>query len=243
MGMRPWILMAALLCSAGAGAQSRLPAEGTLVVIKASGEVAQANDEVSLTLSVDEQNPNKNVALSTINQKMKKGVEAVRKLDPTAKLTTQDYRLFTVYREEKPDYTGARVVVGWRARQSLGVVTRDLGGLPKLVLGVKDLLEFDGLRFYLSAPVWKTLAEQRLAAAYRDLQQNIAMMAQVMGRKVADATIEEIEVDGAGGNGMQRVEVTGSRINRRDLDEIAEPSFEPGETTLRTQLIGKVRFK
>jgi hypothetical protein len=31
--------------------------------------------------------------------------------------------------------------------------------------------------------------------------------------------------------------------NRAGADEVPEPSFEPGETTLEMRLVGKVKFK
>ena len=37
-----------------------------------------------------------------------------------------------------------------------------------------------------------------------------------------------------------RVDIVGSRISREDM---AEPSFEPGETTLQMRLVGKVKFR
>ncbi|EEF25435.1 conserved hypothetical protein [Ricinus communis] len=67
-----------------------------------------------------------------------------------------------------------------------------------------------------------------------------------MGRKVGDSVIETIDFEGSG-NYTQREQAFAApmamRLKAADTAEVAEPSFEPGETTLQMQLVGKVRFK
>lgn len=64
-----------------------------------------------------------------------------------------------------------------------------------------------------------------------------------MGRKVSDATLGSVDFDAAS-NALrqQMVRVSGTR-NRVDSSEVAEPSFEPGASTLQMQLVAKVKFK
>jgi hypothetical protein len=40
---------------------------------------------------------------------------------------------------------------------------------------------------------------------------------------------------------MRMAQVSGARM--KAADEMPEPSFEPGETTLQMRLVGKVKFK
>jgi hypothetical protein len=68
-----------------------------------------------------------------------------------------------------------------------------------------------------------------------------------MGRQPGDAVLDTVDFEGSGNYAQaQRVEVSGSRamMMKADMgDQMAEPSFEPGETTLQMRLVGKVKFK
>jgi len=75
----------------------------------------------------------------------------------------------------------------------------------------------------------------------------VAAIAGAMGRNVNDAVIDTIDFEGSG-NYAQRVNVTGARNMSADSmgyggSQVAEPSFEPGETTLNMGLVAKVKFK
>jgi hypothetical protein len=67
-----------------------------------------------------------------------------------------------------------------------------------------------------------------------------------MGRKVGDATLDTVDFEGSG-NYAGRPDAgrhdDARQWRRMQAAEVAEPSFEPGETTLQMRLVGKVKFK
>ena len=77
--------------------------------------------------------------------------------------------------------------------------------------------------------------------------ERIVSIAKAMGRQPGDAVLDTVDFGGSGNYAQsQRVEVSGSRamMMKADMgDQMAEPSFEPGETTLQMRLVGKVKFK
>ena len=243
------LVVASLLCAGGAQAQTLTP--GTLVVVPAFGEVTRANDEATLVLAVEEQDKDKNAAASRVNAKMKQGAEIVRRADPSAHLQTQGYYTSAVYADEPASRSGSgnvkRVPIGWRVGQYLEVKTTNLAGLQKTAGAAQAVLQINRLRFELSPALTRQLDDERIAATYRNLGERVASIARAMGRKPSDATIDTVDFEGSGnytGQNVsayaQRVEVTGSRIAAADM---AEPSFEPGETTLQMHLVGKIRFR
>lgn len=217
---------------------------GAQVLVLATGEVSHANDEATVTFSVTETGRDKTAMASLVNQKMKQGLNIVREQDASAKLRTTNYNTFAMYKKVKDsDDSGPREVTGWRVVQSLEVTTKNLAGLSRLVAAVQGTLGVEGINFHLSDALQKKLDDQRIVATYQNLNERIASIAGAMGRKVGDATLEMADFDGAGkASGEQRVTVSGRR-NRLDVNEVVEPSFEPGETTLQMQLVGKVKFK
>jgi uncharacterized protein len=237
------VLLMGLMCGTGAFAQSQIPTVGTLVQVTANGQVTSPNDEATVTFGVDERDANKAAAASKANQKMKQGMEILRRQDPSAKFKSGGYSTFAVFREEKPNYEGERVIIGWRVMQNVVVTTKNLDGLPTLVAAAQKFLAVEDVDFHVSSETSRKLDDQRIAATYRNLNERIASIAAAMGRKVSDTVLETVDFDGAGDQRLESVTVTGSRVRRRDRTEVPEPSFEPGETTINMKLVGKVRFK
>ena len=85
-----------------------LPTAGALVVVPAFGEVKHANDQAIAILAIEEQDKDKTAAASRVNQKMKQGIDIVKKQDPQASLKTQGYYTYPVYPDDVPLPPGAR---------------------------------------------------------------------------------------------------------------------------------------
>lgn len=244
-------LIASMLLAANASAQS--PAAGTLVIVPAFGEVTQANDQAVASFMIEEQDKDKSAAASRVNQKMKQGTEIVRREDPQASLKTLGYYTYPVYPEDQPMPNGMpnpkkRVASGWRVGQYLEVKTTNVANLPKMTASVQKVLGLNGIQFGLSDATTKLLDDKRIAATYQNLNERIASIARAMGRKKEDALLETIDFEGSGnygdgGGGNDRPQVAMMRAAPMQEQQVAEPSFEPGETTLQMRVVGKVRFK
>jgi predicted secreted protein len=247
-----------LACSVQAQSTPKLPTSGSLVVVPAFGEVTVPNDQATVYFNIEEQDKDKAAAASRVNQKMKAGTDIVRREDPQAQLKTQGYYSYPVYADEQPPRPmegragpKTRQLIGWRVGQSLEVKTTNLAGLQRMVASTQKTLALGGLNFGLSPAAAKKLDEQRIAATYRNLNERVAAIAAAMGRPLADATLELIDFEGSGHYAGGRPEMAdtmqakGMRAMAAPAaaQEVAEPSFEPGETTLQMQVVGKVRFK
>ncbi|MES2153345.1 MAG: SIMPL domain-containing protein [Pseudomonadota bacterium] len=241
------IVIAGFLLVTQAQAQ---PAGGTLVIVPAFGEVSHANDQAIASFSVEEQDKDKAAAASRVNQKMKQGMEIIRKEDPQAVLKSQGYYTYPVYPEERPLPPGtqakSRVPTGWRVGQSLEVRTSNLAKLPKTTAAAQTVLGLTNIQFGLTPATIKLLDEQRIVATYANLNERIASIAGAMGRKLADSSIETVDFEGSGRYAgeqapVQMMSISGARS--KGAAEVAEPSFEPGETTLQMRLVGKVKFR
>ncbi|RZT09442.1 Uncharacterized conserved protein YggE, contains kinase-interacting SIMPL domain [Duganella sp. CF402] len=237
--------------AAHAAPMESLPTAGTLVVVPAYGEVKHANDQAVVTLAIEEQDKDKAAAASRVNTKMKQGLEIVKKEDPQASLKTQGYYTYPVYPEERMLPNGQpvkqpRVPTAWRVGQYLQVTTTSLDKLPKTVASAQKILTLNGIQFGLAPETTRKLDDERIAATYKNLNERMSSIATAMGRKVGDAVLETVDFEGSG-NYAERSSAAAPMMMRMsksaDSMEVAEPSFEPGETTLQMQLVGKVRFK
>jgi predicted secreted protein len=259
MSLKKIALLASLALAAQVQAQTALPTTGTLVIVPAFGEVTHVNDEATASFMIEEQDKDKSAAASRVNQKMKQGTEIVRKEDPKATLKTLGYYTYPVYPETQPpmplDRAGQMQApkppkpIAWRVGQYLEVKTTSLGGLPKLTSSVQKVLALNGINFGLSPATTKKLDDQRIAVTYQNLNERIASIAGAMGRKVSDATLDTVDFEGSGNyGGVGAAADAGApqmmrSMSKREEANVAEPSFEPGETTLQMRLVGKVKFK
>lgn len=232
-------LMLGLLINAHA--QTPIQTSGTLVIIPASGEVRQANDEAHLVLMIEEQDKDKAAAASRVNQKMKQGTDIIKREDPSARLKTQAYHTYPVYADEQAPRPNikSKQPVAWRVAQYLEVTTTKLDTLPKTVASAQRILALDRLYFGLSESAAKKLEEQRISAAYRSLTERILAVAKAMGRNPADAMLDSIDFEAP----PQDMYAPKAMRAVAEAAQVEEPSFEPGETTLSMRVVGKVRFK
>jgi uncharacterized protein YggE len=247
-----FLAVAALAAFAMTAQAQTLPTAGTVVVVPAFGEVTHANDQATALLSVEETDKDKAAAASRANQKMKQGLEILKKADPQATLKTQNYYTYPVYPEEPAPPAGQprpphppRVPTAWRVGQSVQLVTTNLDNLPKTVAAAQGVLSLNNLRFGLAPATTKKLDDQRILATYLNLNQRVAAIAAAMGRQFSDAVLDTVDFEGSG-NYLNRVEISGMRTVANATNvaaRVEEPSFEPGETTLQMRLVGKVRFK
>lgn len=249
MSLNKIVLCAGLALASQVQAQTT---SGTLVIVPANGEVIHANDQATAIFAIEEQDKDKAVAASRVNQKMKQGTDILRKEDPQASFKTYGYYTYAVYPEDRPNPNGTpakvRVPTAWRVGQSLEVKTSNLAALPKTTAAAQKVLTLNGINFGLAPATEKKLDQQRIAAAYANLTERIASIAAAMGRKSADAVLDTVDFEGsgnyAGGQPEAAPKMMFARAGAPAQDmQVAEPSFEPGETTLQMHLVGKVKFK
>jgi predicted secreted protein len=249
--MSPSKIVLLLSLAAGASVQAQTVASpstsGTMVVVPAFGEVKHANDEAVVTFTVEEHDKDKVAAASRVNSKMKEGMEIVRRADPSAQLKTLGYYTVPVYPDNPPPppiRTVQRplVPVEWRVGQMLEVKTRNLAGLEKTAAAAQKVLAISNLTFGLSKETEKRLDDQRIAETYRNLNERIASIANAMGRKSSDAVLDTVDFE-ASGNYAPAPGPMIYAARAKSVDQVSEPSFEPGETTLQMRLVGKVKFK
>jgi predicted secreted protein len=245
------IALLAVAVGMPAYAQTASSAASTQIIVPAFGEVVQANDQAQATLMVEEQDKDKAVAASRVNQKMNQGIALLRKQDPQAKLRTRGYYTYAVYPDDQPRGVGPVAVkprqpTAWRVGQYLELTTTNLTALPQTVAAAQGVMALNGLRFGLSPAAVKQSDAALIDATYKNLTERIAAIARAMGRNPAELTLDTLDFEGSGnyaGNEAAPKSMMAMRAAAPAQEVVAEPSFEPGETTLNMRAVGKVKFK
>jgi uncharacterized protein len=227
-------------------AQSPAQTAGVLVIVPGIGEVKHTNDEARVTLMIEEQDQDKAAAASRVNQKMKQGMEIIKKEDPSATLKTRGYYTYPVYSEDQPRQNNkAKQPASWRVGHFLEVTTTNLTGLPKTVAAAQRILALNNLHFGLSESFAKEMDKKGIEASYQNLTERVSAIAKAMGRNTGEAVYESLDFEGAYAQPQEAIAPQAMRMRASSMDavQVEEPSFEPGETTVRMRVVGKVRFK
>jgi predicted secreted protein len=113
-----------------------------------------------------------------------------------------------------------------------------------MVASAQQVVALNSLHFGLADATRKKLEEQRIAAAYANLTERVAAIAKAMGRNPSDALLDTLDFEASGVYPREEVQsMKAMRAASADSMHVEEPRFEPGETTLNTRVIAKVRFQ
>jgi predicted secreted protein len=242
--------VALFAAAAPATAQTASASSPTQIIVPAFGEVVQPNDQAQATLQVEEQDKDKSAAASRVNQKMNQGIALLRRQDPQAKLRTRGYYTYAVYPEDQPHATNSgaakpRQPIAWRVGQYLDLTTGNLRGLPQTIAAAQGLMALNGLNFSLSPAAAKQSDAALIDATYKNLTERIASIAHAMGRNPADVLLDTLDFEGSGNYAANEAmpKAMMMRAAAPSQDAVAEPSFEPGETTLNMRAVGKLKFR
>ncbi|HTD03978.1 SIMPL domain-containing protein [Undibacterium sp.] len=219
---------------------------GALVTVSGVADIKADNDQAVATFFIEEQDKEKDKAASRVNQKMKAGTDIIKKEDPQAALATRGYYTYPVYADEVSSVANPqrkRTQTGWRVGQYLEVKTQNLKQLPATTAAAQKVLALNGLSFGLSDTATKKLEAARLEAGYKNFMEKVAVIVTTMGRKPADAVIESVNFDGNDNNERPYMAQAMMAKSSRQEADVAEPSFEPGVTTLTARVLGKLRLK
>ncbi|MEO6352138.1 MAG: SIMPL domain-containing protein [Oxalobacteraceae bacterium] len=236
---------ASLLFAISGGAMAApVASTGTLVTVSAAGEVRAENNEARALFFIEEQDKDKAAAASRVNQKMKQGVDMLKKEDPQATLASRNYTTYPVYAEpQNGSVARERQLTGWRVGQYLEMKTENLQKLPTTVAAAQNILALNGITFGLSDALSKRLDAARIADAYQNLMTRVRVIANAMERNMADAVIETVDFDGNDIPGRPYMAASMMEKSARGDAQVAEASFEPGESTLSTRVVARIRFK
>jgi uncharacterized protein YggE len=238
-------LVGIVMSNVPAYAQPPISTSGALIAVPAYGEVRAINDEAHLTFAVEEQDKDKATAASRVNLRMKQGIELIKRQDSLATLQSRGYYTYAVYADQ-PDgkMQRNRQPIAWRVGQYLDVTTASLPTLPVTVAAAQRVLTLNDLGFGLARATAKKLEDKRIAATWQNLNERMGSIAGAMGRAVGDATVENVDFDGAVGQPVEAmIGKMAMRASTVGQPPIEEPVFEPGETVLQMRLVAKVRFK
>jgi predicted secreted protein len=224
---------------------------GAEVLISGRADLKVTNDQAVVSFFIEEVDKDKTLAATRVNQKMKAGIEFIKREYKEIELSTRNYHSSQVYEEVASKNANSMPTVkqqanGWRVGQYLDLKTRDLKNLPGMVAYLQKTLALNNVRFELSDEVNKRVEAERIVAGYKNLNERIAMIAQAMGRQVSDFIIDSIdfeggEIDRSPNRAYGRM-VTASASNVRG-DKIVEPDFEPGMSAISIRVDAKLRVK
>ncbi len=248
MAFSKWIGLLGLMLATQAMAEPDIVTAGTVVIVPAMGIVSRPNNEVVVRFTAQERDKDRSVAASKANQKLKLGIETIKREDPQASLRTRDYDTSPVYPTDKNTGDPDRRMppVAWVVRHHVEYKTTSLETLPKVVGAVQRDLMVDSVTFGLSQDMRKKLDGERIAAAYKNLYERITDIALAMRKRTSDAVLESVDFEREDryGNADSIIQLAPNTTRQDPAYRGSDlPDFEAGDTQVNLKIVGKVRFK
>ena len=107
------LMLSMMLATASLAVQAQsVQTLGTQVIVPASGEIIVPNDQARATLMIEEQDKDKVAAASRVNQKMKQGIDIVKRQDPQAVLKSHGYFTYAIYSDTQGGLAGFKTRLG-----------------------------------------------------------------------------------------------------------------------------------
>ena len=209
--------------------------EGTLVLMNGTAEMEVDNDEAVASFYLELQDADLSKAQSLLNQRVAEGVASLKRADPKAQVETAGYGSSPIYSK-----TSARTIVGWRVRQGVNVRTMDLAALPKAVAAGQQQLALGGIDFRLSRASREKHETELIRRTIANFNTKVSAAAQALNVPPPRIRVEELNFGVRSNDGPPIVEFASARAMSSEAK--VEPSLDPGRSTLRQGVDGKVRL-
>ncbi len=222
-------LVAATLLVAGAAVAGEQAPTYDRVSLSAAAEERVANDTLVATLYVQREGPKQAAVADEVNTTMRKALESAK---GAAGVTAQTggYSTSPVYNRE--------TIVGWRARQSLRLESRDPKALTALLGTLQETLAVESVGYDVSPPARRTAEDRLIAEALAAFRGRADLIAQELGRK----GYRFVQVDVSSGGYAPPPMPVRAMAMKSGMADVAEPAIESGEQSLTVSVSGVIEL-
>jgi len=235
------LLLVSLLPVAGvAAAQST---NGALITLSAQTSIRVENDQAAIEFSAEEQDADRQQAITRLNQRMRTGTEQIKKSDPSAMLQTGSVYSYPVYDAGRAKPGKAPVIIAWRVGQKLDVKSADLSRLTSLVGEAQKNLQMTQLNFGLSDAAKAKTEQQKFDSGYKQFSHKLSYLLKAMGKSEAQAELAELNVTDMSGPVPEMKMMAMAAPMADGAAQNPGFRFEPGFSELNISIEGKVRLR
>ncbi|MGE0386599.1 MAG: SIMPL domain-containing protein [Gammaproteobacteria bacterium] len=220
------VALAAVLASAGAAAGEAPVYDQVSLSVSAQEEVS--NDLLVAILYAQREGARQAEVADGVNTAMRAALD-VAKATATVKVQTLGYSTSPVYNRES--------VVGWRARQSLRLESRDHAALTALVGRLQDSLAVESIGYGISTDARQGVEDRLIASALAAFRKRADLIAREMGRR----SYRIVRAD-VGTSGYQPPMPLRAMAMRADVASVAPPAVEAGSQAVAVTVSGTIEL-
>ena len=197
------------------------------IMLTATAQLSFKNDLATIRLYAQAEEHDLADAQSKVNAAMAKGT--IREFSSMVRIENDGYYTQAIYTEPKKGE--APQIAGWRARQSIRVMTEDVDGVGSLVqLAQQSGLALDGVSYSMSDEAKSSARDHLSKAAVQALNQQTESVALAM--KLAPQSLKFKKLEFTDGGFPEGVMARGVYMSAAANAKVAAPAFEAGSTKL-----------
>lgn len=199
------------------------------IMLTATAQLSFKNDLATIRLYAQAEEHDLADAQSKVNAAMAKAQGTIREFSSMVRIENDGYYTQAIYTEPKKGE--APQIAGWRARQSIRVVTEDVDGVGSLVqLAQQSGLALDGVSYSMSDEAKSSARDHLSKAAVQALNQQTESVALAM--KLAPQSLKFKKLEFTDGGFPEGVMARGVYMSAAANAKVAAPAFEAGSTKL-----------
>ncbi len=189
-----------------------------------------ANDEITVTMAVERNNQDATKLSNEINQVIISANNTIKKFN-TIKSSTSDYSIRPVYsRDKQLDH--------WRGVSSITLKSRNIKDMIELVQNLQKTLLIKSTRYNVSAERKEKIEKGMIEAALKKFNERATLVSKGMGFK--KYRLVNININNSR-NPPRPVYAMAS--SRAASTEMAPPTFESGQSTLKVVVSGTIQME
>lgn len=221
------IASAAAVCVNTSSAQP--PVVYDQIDLSASAEREIENDELVAVVYAQAQAQRQAEAANSVNQDIRWALDLA---ESTRGVTSQ-----TLQYNSYPVYGNNQRIVGWQARQSLRLETRDSDRLSELLGDLQERVAIESVNYQVSREAREAADDELIAEALQSFNRRARLVADELGR--SGYRIVRININTGGG----RVAPVAFRSRAMVAEaDVAQPALEAGTQTVSVNVSGTIEL-
>lgn len=212
---------------------STLPAlaeeAATALELTASSQREVANDQLDVTLYVQERQAQPALLADSLNRKTAAALALARSFG-AVHATTGAYTTW-------PEYDKGNLIKGWQGRAEVHLQSRDFVQSAQLVAKLQQTMLLGGIDFSVSAQTRKAIEQQMLPEAIAQLQATAKVAASALGKSKVQVRALSI---GSNGSSPRPLMAMMAKSAAPRSESVATPDWQAGTSQLQLQVSGKL---
>lgn len=162
------------------------------ITMQGEASMTVANDEAVITFAAENRQSDAAAASNEVVARGNAAIEALKRFADKVDVRTTGLSTHPVYTRAKEGEVSQ--IGAWEARETLRVTVRDVKAVSEVLGAVVPHMNYEGVTFRVSEKAERAQRDELLKAAVADALRQAGVVAESIGRKLADVSVAAVRI-------------------------------------------------